>query len=171
VVGKSHPQGLDYPDTAPYRVTASHECAAPASAVFDVLRDNPAGVRWMGWYITSVRSTSDPEGGVGSTRDVHWLGGIGKLEERFIGWEEDTLWSFTTTAFRPGILAKFVERIRLESIDDDNCRIVYDAGFEMSRIGRPVGRLLTAFVNSQLRPTLRRLGDTAIEGNRAPGSR
>jgi hypothetical protein len=115
----------------------------------------------MGWYITSVRSTSEPEGGVGSTRDVNWLGGIAKLEERFVAWEEDALWSFTTTAFRPGILARFVERIRLEPIDG-RCRIVYNAGFEMSGIGRPLGQLLAAFVNHQIGPTLERLGAVAV---------
>ncbi|MEI5098253.1 SRPBCC family protein [Streptomyces sp. PmtG] len=113
-MAKTEPQSIAFADTAPYQVNASHIFPAPASAVFSVLKDNPTAADWLGWSVTSAKSTSNPADGVGSTRTVVWLYGLGKLEERFVGWEDAALWSFTTTDFRPGIISKFVERIRLE---------------------------------------------------------
>lgn len=158
----TEPQEMAFAETAPCRIDAAHECHAPASAVFEVLKDNPAAADWMGWYITSVQSTSTPGHGIGSTRRVTWLYGLGQLEERFIGWEEPALWSFTTTSFRPGIFAKYVERIRIEPTDAVHCRIVYRAALEFRSWARPLQRLVLAFVNRAIGPTLERLSDQAM---------
>jgi hypothetical protein len=171
-MAKTEPQALEFSGTGSCQVNASHVCPAPASAVFAVLKDNPAAADWLGWYVTSSKSTSTPEEGIGSTRQVVWLYGLGKLEERFIGWEDSALWSFTTTDFRPGILSKFVERIRLEPIDDDSCRIVYRAAFDVTRTGRLVARPLMSFLNRAIGPTLQRMSDEAVKRQHGatPGS-
>ncbi|MFJ2782954.1 MULTISPECIES: SRPBCC family protein [unclassified Streptomyces] len=161
-MAKTEPQTISFADTAPYQVSASHVCPAPASAVFAVLKDNPTAADWLGWYVTSVKSTSHPEEGVGSTRKVVWLYGLGKLEERFIGWEDSALWSFTTTDFRPGIISKFVERVRLEPLDGDSCRIVYRAAYDLTGPGKLIARPLAAFLDRAIGPTLARMSDAAV---------
>ncbi|MFJ4770825.1 SRPBCC family protein [Streptomyces uncialis] len=161
-MAKTQPQTIEFADMAPYQVSASHTCPAPASAVFAVLKDNATAADWLGWYVTSTKSTSNPEEGVGSTRRVVWLYGLGKLQERFIGWEEAALWSFTTTDFRPGIISKFVERVRLEPIDDTSCRIVYRAAFDLTRPGKLLARPLTGFFNRAIGPTLQRMSEAAV---------
>lgn len=161
-MAKTQPQTLDFADSGPYQVNATHICPAPASAVFAVLKDNATGADWLGWYVTSTKSTSNPEAGIGSTRRVQWLFGIGQLQERFIGWEEDALWSFTTTDFRPGIISKFVERVTLEPIDETSCRIVYRNAYDLTGVGKLFARPLTMFLDRAIGPTLGRMSDAAV---------
>ncbi|NMO04031.1 hypothetical protein HH308_22715 [Gordonia sp. TBRC 11910] len=162
MVKPTQPRQLDHPDVAPHRVNAVHDCPAPASSVFAVLADNPGAARWLGWYVTSVATTSTAEHGVGSTRAVSWLYGIGRLEERFIGWEEPSLWSFTLTGARPGLFREFVERIRIEPLGEDSCRVHYDMGVDFTPFGKVLARPLIAWVNQEIGSTLQRLSDAAV---------
>jgi hypothetical protein len=148
-MAKTQPQELEFADAGPYQVDASHDCPAPASAVFEVLKDNRGGARWLGWFVTSVEPTSDPEHGVGATRAVTFLYGLGRLEERFIAWQEPSLWSFTATSFRPGVFSKFVERVRIEPADDGSCRIVYRAAFDFTPLARPLARIVAGWLNRE----------------------
>jgi hypothetical protein len=61
---------LEFADTAPFQANATAVCQAPASAVFNVIKDNRRSPEWVGSGVTSVESTSDPDCGVGSTRTV-----------------------------------------------------------------------------------------------------
>jgi len=112
-MAKTEPQQIGFADSAPFQVSYTQELPpipTPVDAVFEVFKDNRGGVKWLGWFVTSVEPTSDPEHGVGSTREVTFLYGLGKLKERYIGWEDQKLWPFTATSFRPGVFSKFVER-------------------------------------------------------------
>jgi Polyketide cyclase / dehydrase and lipid transport. len=144
-------------------VDASIACPAPTSAVFEVLKDNRRGSDWLGNGVTSVEPTSDPEHGVGSTRTVTFLHGLGKLEERFIGWEEPTLWSFTATSFRPGIFSRFVERVRIEPLNDGSCHIVYRLALDFRLLARPLAPIVVGVLSRAIRPTLARMSQAAVE--------
>lgn len=133
--------------------------------MFAVLADNPGAAGWLGWYVTSVKTTSSVAHGVGSTRAVNWLFGLGRLEERFIGWEEPILWSFTLTAVRPAVFNTFVERIRIEPIDDAGCRIHYAMGTELVGPAKLLARPLAGWVNREIGPTLQRMSDAAVALN------
>lgn len=168
-MAKTQPQQLEFADSAPYQVDYIRDVPASANAVFDVFKDNRGGVRWLGWFVTSVTPTSTPEHGVGATREVTFLYGLGKLKERFIGWEEPRLWSFTATSFRPGAFSKFLERVTIEPVDDHNCRVHYRAGVDFSWWGRPFAPLAVAWLNRAIKPTLARMSDLAVARDSATG--
>ncbi|OHT89083.1 hypothetical protein BKG68_04345 [Mycobacteroides saopaulense] len=153
---------MSFADEAPYRVDAVVDCPTSAGVVYEVFKDNRGGVQWLGWFVTKVEPTSDPEHGVGATREVTFLWGLGKLKERFIGWEEPHLWSFTSVGFRPKVFTAFVERVRFETVDDNNCRIVYRMGADVARLYRPLAPLLMRFLNRAIVPTLEGARDLAV---------
>lgn len=163
-MARLQPRDLTFADTGSCQVNASLVCPAPARAVFDVLADNSRGSEWMGNGVTSIESTSDPKHGIGSTRTVTFLYGLGKLEERFVGWEEPTLWSFTAISFRPGIFSSFVERIRIEPLDEGSCRIVYRLAFDFRLFARPLAPVVTWVLSQSIGPTLGRMSLAAVEG-------
>jgi len=107
---------------------------------------------------TDLRSRA----GVGSTREVTFLYGLGKLKERYIGWEDQKLWSFTATSFRPGVFSKFVERVTFEPVDDDSRRVHYRAGVDFTPLGRPFARLAVAWLSRAIGPTLQRMSELAV---------
>lgn len=160
-MGKLEPQTLSFADEAPYKVDASLACPTPASAVFEVLKDNGGGAEWLGSFVTKVEPTSNPEHGIGSTREVTFYWGLGKLRERFIGWDEPNLWSFTAVGWRPKVFTRFVERIRIESVDEANCEIVYRLGVDFAPLYRPLGPVVMGAVNRAIGPTLERMRDRA----------
>ncbi|MFJ6661085.1 SRPBCC family protein [Streptomyces sp. NPDC091377] len=162
-MGKLEPQPLSYVDAAPFTVTASYLSPTPAATAFEVLKDNPGGVNWMGSFVTKVRSTSDPEHGVGATREVTFLWGLGKLKERFVGWEEPSLWSFTAVGFRPKVFSRFVERVRIEPVDDASSRIHYSMGSELSPLFKPLAPLIRRWFDGAALTTLRGLSEQAVK--------
>ncbi|ANA99424.1 Uncharacterised protein [Mycolicibacterium phlei] len=165
-MGALEPQSMSFADEAPYRVDAVIDCPTPVSTVYEVFKDNRGGVRWLGWFVTRVEPTSDPEYGVGATREVTFLWGLGKLKERFIGWEEDRLWSFTAVGFRPKVFTAFVERVHFEAVDENNCRIIYRMGADFAPLYRPFAPLVLRFLNRAIVPTLEGARDIAVAGGR-----
>ncbi|WP_175400077.1 SRPBCC family protein [Tsukamurella pseudospumae] len=163
IVAKTTQQPPEFADTAPYTVDYVHDCPAPVEAAFEVFKDNRGGTRWLGWFVTAVTPTSDPEHGVGSTRTVTFLYGLGSLEERFVAWEENRLWSFTATSFRPRFFSSFMERVTFEAVDETRCRIHYRAGIDFTALGRPFARPAIAFLNRAIVPTLERMSALAVE--------
>jgi Polyketide cyclase / dehydrase and lipid transport. len=161
-MGKLEPRDLSFADTAPFKADASAVLPAPASAVFDVLRDHRRWPDWVGSGVTSVEPTSDPDDGVGSTRTVtFWR--FAKVEERFIGWEEPTLWAFTGTSFRPRIFSKLVERFVVEPIDDQSCRISYRMGADFPPLLRPLAPLIIRRFSRAAGSPLERMGQEAVK--------
>jgi hypothetical protein len=140
-MGNLIPQDLSFPDTAPYKIETSVVCATPASVVFAVLKDNERWTEWAGAGITSVKATSIPAYGTGSTRRVT-LWGIAGLEEKFIGWDEPRLYAFTGINLTPKTLTKLVERFRIETIDETNCRIHYNMGADFPLLLKPISGML-----------------------------
>jgi len=160
-MGKLTEQDLSFADTAPYIVSATFNSPHPAEAVFKVLADHHAGVKWIGMGVTAIYPTSVPETGVGCTRTVTLLYGLGKLEERFIAWEEPRIWAFTGTGIRPKVFTKFLERITLEPLPDHGCRIHYRAGIDFISMIKPLARIIVRFLTGEISKALKSLSDTA----------
>jgi hypothetical protein len=145
-MGKLIPEDISFPDTAPYKAEASVVCPAPARMVFAVLKDNERWAEWAGAGITSVKSTSNPGYGLGSTRRVTFWG-IARLEEKFIEWEEPKLYAFTGINLSPKALTKLAERFRIEAIDETDCRITYNMGADFPLLLKPISGILTWFLS------------------------
>ncbi|MFF4369475.1 SRPBCC family protein [Streptomyces sp. NPDC001594] len=160
-MAKLEPQDLSFAESAPFRADASITCPTSARAVFDVLKDHRRWVDWVGTGVTSVEPTSTPEEGVGSTRTLTFLH-VAKVEERFIAWEEPTLWAFTGTSFRPGILSKLVDRFQIEPLDGENCRITYRMGADFPPLLRPFARILIRQFARAANTALKRVRSEAI---------
>ena len=63
-MAKTEPQQIGFADSAPFQVSYTQELPpipTPVDAVFEVFKDNRGGVKWLGWFVTSVEPTSDPE--------------------------------------------------------------------------------------------------------------
>jgi ribosome-associated toxin RatA of RatAB toxin-antitoxin module len=160
-LGKLEPQDLEFADAAPFKADATTVCPVSAGAVFDVMRDHRRWPEWVGAGVTSVVPTSDPDYGIGSTRTVtFWR--FAQVQERFIGWEEPTLWAFTGTSFRPRIFSKLVERFQIEPIDDQSCRIVYRMAADFPLLLRPFGGIVIGFMAWAAKPSLERMSQEAV---------
>lgn len=160
-MAKMEPQELAFADLAPFTIEASAIIPTSATAVFAVLKDHHRWPDWIGSGFTSVESTSDPDYGVGSTRTVTvWR--VAKVEERFVGWQEPTLWAFTATSLRPGVLSKLVERFEIEPEGDDRCRVSYRAGCDFPPFLRPFAGIIVRLLARPVGPALERLSQEAL---------
>ncbi len=122
-MGQLVPQELEFADTAPLRAEGRTLVEGTAAEVWAVLLDYE---RWPVWFagVKQCRATSDPATGVGSTREVVLTGGA-TVEERFIGWEEGGLWSFTATAMKPALFRSLVERVTIEDLGPRRTQVTY----------------------------------------------
>ena len=116
------PQELEFAETAPFIAEGLHVAAGTPAEVWEVLLDYPAWPRWFNG-VKTCESTSDPATGVGSTRTVALQGG-GRVDERFIAWEDERLWAFTGVA-APRLLDALVERVTLRPVDEDRTEVTY----------------------------------------------
>lgn len=139
------PADPTFATTAPRIVTVDHVVDAPASAVWEVVTDNPG---WVEWFptMTSSENTSDPTSGVGSTRTVK-VGGL-RADERFVAWEPEKLWAFTITKTNLPMAKRFLEQLEFTP-DGDKTRVRYTGAYEPHPLVRPIG----GFIDKQLRST------------------
>lgn len=150
------PQPIEFADTAPFWVEGSAVAEATPEQVWLVLIDYPSWPSWFGGGVTSVRSTSDPSTGVGSTREV--ILGPGRrvrFDERFIAWEEGERWAFTGVT-GPGVVSSLVERCVIEATSPMHTRVTYRMAFEPKPAIKPLLPLA--------RPAVRRALTRAMTG-------
>lgn len=117
------PQPIEFADTAPITIERAAEVAGSRAEVWTVLCDHERWPEWFGPSLSSVRSTSDPASGVGSTREVRLRGGL-TFQERFIAWDEPERWAFTGTE-GPLPFRSLVERITLVELDPLCTQVTY----------------------------------------------
>ena len=160
-MGALQPQGLEFAEAAPFTADASIVCPVPAAALFAVLRDHRRWPEWVGAGVTQVTPTSDPDYGVGSTRTVTF-GRFAEVKERFVGWEEPTLWAFTALSFRPGVFSKLVERFAIEPLDQNSCRISYRMAADFRMPFRMLARPFMRCVAVSVKRILKRLRREAV---------
>lgn len=121
------PRELGFAETAPVIIEASEVVAASRAEVWAVLSDHERWPEWMG-SLRRVRPTSEPASGVGSTREVVLSGGL-TFQERFIAWDEPSVWAFTGLE-GPPVARGLVERVTLEEIDAARTRVTYRMAVE-----------------------------------------
>lgn len=124
------PRDLDFADSAPVTFEASEVVTSTPAEVWAVLCDHERWPEWMG-SLKSVRPTSTPPSGVGSTREVVLTGGL-RFQEEFIAWDEPGLWAFTGLE-GPRVARGLVERVTVQDLGPGQTRVTYRMALEPSR--------------------------------------
>lgn len=137
-MGSLEQQDMQFFDTAPVQSTASLESPAPPSAVFAVLADHRRWPEWIGMGVSTIEPTSQPEYGVDSTRTLTFVRGALRVQERFIAWDDPTIWAFTGVDCRPKVFLKLVEGFWLEPLNEGRTRITYKMGCELPALMKPI---------------------------------
>jgi hypothetical protein len=166
-MGSLEPQDMSYFDAAPVRSTASIECPAPVSAVFSVLADHRRWPGWIGMGVSAIEPTSEPESGVGSTRTLIIGRAALRVQERFIAWEEPTVWAFTGTECQPKVFQRLVEGFWLKPTGHDHSRITYRMGCELPTLLRPMAGLVGPMWTRAIKGALPRLSAEAVRRHQA----
>lgn len=149
------PQPVAWIDTAPVRIRATRELAASPAEVFTALCDHE---RWPEWFdaLSKVERFGEPSEGVGSKRRV-FIGSLVQADEEFNAWEPNEAWGFTITKAPPG-LRSMNERVTIEPVGDDRCRVTYTMGIDPSPVLAPVLRLSEGLIRKKLGAALEKLG-------------
>jgi uncharacterized protein YndB with AHSA1/START domain len=132
------PRDTSFLDEAPVLITTTVEVDATPDEVWEVLTDNE---RWPEWFpaAKACRTTSDPAGGIGATRWIHF--DLFKVDERFIVWDPPREWAFTIVAANlPGIVS-VVERYRVEETGETTT-VHHALGAELAPYMRPLAPFL-----------------------------
>lgn len=132
---------LVFADRAPWILDFHGTFHAPAAEVWAALIDNE---RWPVWFEKCKRcwATSEPFGGVGSTRSIE-VNGL-RVDEQFIAWEPEVLWAFTATAMRMSFATSLVERVTFEPAAPGTTQILYRMALDPKWWGRPLRRLIAS---------------------------
>lgn len=119
---------------APVKIVEKIDIDATPEAVWELIIDHE---RWPTWFeaVESVTKTNNIEG-VGGTRQVS-LKGI-TVDEEFLEWEPARRFGFTVTAMNRRILESLNERVEIEPLDGDRCRVTYTQGFDPAWFVKPV---------------------------------
>lgn len=165
---KVHPlveQDLAFVDLAPGLAQASIEVGATREQVWAVLVDHRRWPDWFGPSLLACEPTSEAEAGVGSTRRVRLKGGA-VVAERFIAWDEPSLWSFTGTGARPKVFSSLVERATLDELPGGRTRVTYTMAFALpGALGR-LAPLVAKAITRNLAGALAGLARRAEGGRR-----
>ncbi|HUW04531.1 MAG TPA: SRPBCC family protein [Acidimicrobiales bacterium] len=110
---------------APVKIVETIDIGATPEAVWEVIIDHE---RWPNWFdaLESVTRTNDVDG-VGGTRQVSMKAMT--ADEEFLEWEPGRRFGFTVTAMNQRLLESLNERIEIEPLDGDRCRVTYTQGF------------------------------------------
>lgn len=112
--------GMEFFDEAPARFVAEVEVAATPEEIFDAFED---AASWPAWAlpIKHVEWTSPPPFGVGTTRTVTMIGGVGK--EVFIAWERGRRMAFRFTETSMPNTAAFAEDYQVTDLGNGRTRV------------------------------------------------
>ena len=157
------PQELSFADEAPWQFDATALLHATPAEVWSVFTDNQS---WTVWFknCRSCATTSEAEGGVGSTRliDVSGL----RVNERFIAWEQQRQWAFTAIDMRMSFATAMVERATFQQMSDATTRVDYRIAVQPTWWARPLRRLLAGQVSKSFATSFRQL-DAYLSKKRA----
>ena len=147
-MGQLIPQEIGYADTAPVQAEGRALVEGTPAEVWAVLLDYE---RWPKWFmgLKRCRATSDPAIGLGSSREVVLSGGA-TFQERFIGWEEEVLWSFTALEMKPALFRSLVERVTIENLGPRRTQVTYRMALDL----KPALKLLVPVMKPALNRNL-----------------
>ncbi len=120
------PQTSKWTDTAPVKISAMREMPTTADRVFAALAHHEA---WPEWFdaIDRVETLGDQREGLGAKRRVFLAGRRIRIDEEFIEWEPEKVWSFTVVEangpFR--MLETLNERVTIQAIGPNRVRVTY----------------------------------------------
>jgi hypothetical protein len=155
-MAKVEPQELEFAERAPVIVEQRAVVHGSTQEVWDAILDYPGWTRWFPKVLT-CEATSDPPTGLGSTRVVT-LPGKQRVVERFIGWEERSLWAFTATE-APAVFGSLVERVTLVALDEGRTEVTYRMAFGPKRFLVPIFKAVRGQFDGNLVTALRNLDD------------
>ncbi len=150
------PVDATFANSAPQRIEVEHRIAATTAEVWNVIADNST---WTSWFdgMSSCEPTSDPDSGVGASRQVKV--GPMQLDEQFITWEEESCWAFTVTKTSIPFAKRMLEQIELTSLESTGgsaeqpaTRVRYLGAIEP----HPLTRLVFPLLARQLKATWRK---------------
>lgn len=160
-MAKLTPQEIEFAETAPFRAEGTALVGGSPTEVWAVLADHES---WPTWFagVRACRATSEAGTGVGSTREVILVGGS-KFQDRFIAWDEGSLWSFTATEMKPAAFRSLVERVTIVESGPGRTRITYRMAFDPKPAFRPLAPLLVKVLGRNLTKALEHLGREVVE--------
>jgi len=114
--------GLEFFESAPYRIVHTADFPVPPARLFEVLSD---GAAWPQWFevVKSATWTSPEPHGVGSTRTVVMNGNVTATEE-FIAWEPHRHLAFRFNECNSARVRGSAEEYRIET-SADGCRLTW----------------------------------------------
>lgn len=122
------PQPDSWVEEAPTRCSASAEIAASPAEVWAVLADHES---WPEWFEAVEQVTVTGErSGVGARRRVQ-LRGL-TVDEEFVAWDVGERFAFTGVAASRRPFESLTERITIEDLGADRCRVTYTQAFAPS---------------------------------------
>ncbi|MEM9730317.1 MAG: SRPBCC family protein [Myxococcota bacterium] len=127
---------------------------ASPERIFDVFEDPESWPEWAG-AIKKVIWTSPKPFEVGTTRDVHLMGGL-VGHERFFAWERNRCMGFYFVGTNKPAVAAFGEYYELEPLDDVRTRFVWRIAYQP----KPAMRVLSPLT----RPFVRLMGGRIVKG-------
>lgn len=145
--------GMDFFDTAPARFVAEVEVRATPGQIFDAFEDAEA---WPAWAlpIRRVEWTSPKPFGVGTTRTVTMIGGVGK--EVFIAWERGRHMAFRFTETSMPQTAAFAEDYLVTDLGGGRTRVRWTMAMEPTGASAVVVRVVGFAMRWGLRVMLNR---------------
>lgn len=134
---------IDFPDTAPVRVSVEVNLKSPPKAVWDLLTDNPS---WVNWFpgVTLCEDTSQQTTGVGVTRRI-MVNGL-QADEEIIAWEPERLWGFTVFETNRTFARRWVERVEITPTSggsNGGSHVRYSTGLELLTLAKLFRPILT----------------------------
>jgi hypothetical protein len=155
------PVGIEYLGTAPVRATLRRTIPASTAETFRSFED---AASWPVWLdpVESVRWTSPPPFGVGTTRDVRVRGGT--LSERFFAWEDGRRIAFHVTDASVPVFGAIAEDYELVPTGEAECVLVWRYGFECRGVFRVVQPLVAMAFRRMATKALGQLADHLRRG-------
>ncbi|KKE99933.1 SRPBCC family protein [Mycolicibacterium obuense] len=139
--------GLDFLDSAPYRIVSTVDLAITPAQLFEVLADENSWPRWA-TVITKVTWTSPPPRGVGTTRTVTMRGGIAGNEE-FLAWDPFERMAFRFNEVSTSSMAAFAEDYRVVPTSR-GCHLTWTMALQPANLAGRIGLSLGAPVMNRL---------------------
>jgi uncharacterized protein YndB with AHSA1/START domain len=154
---------MEFFDEAPARLVAEVEIAATPDDVFAAFEDADSWPRWA-LPIKRVEWTSPPPFGVGTTRTVTMIGGVGK--EVFIAWERGRRMAFRFTETSMPNTAAFAEDYQVTDLGGGRTRVRWVMAMEPTGPSAAMLRVLGFAMRWGLQLMLNRFR-AHVEGRRA----
>jgi uncharacterized protein YndB with AHSA1/START domain len=155
--------GMEFFEEAPARFVAEVDVAATPEEIFEAFEDAEFWTQWA-LPITHVEWTSPPPFGVGTTRTVTMIGGVGK--EVFIAWERGRRMAFRFTETSMPNTAAFAEDYQVTDLGTGRTRVRWLMAMEPTGASAVMLRVLGFVMQWGLQRMLNRFR-THVEARRA----